>query len=213
MEGKTKILWLGLWLRSGASGDPGAPINHLIECYSEPHRAYHTLAHIESCLAEFASVRSLASDPEAVEWCLWYHDAIYNTRARDNEERSADLAGKVMDEAELNRVFIRKVQGFILATKHTALPILFDSQLLVDIDLAVLGQSENTFDEYERQIRQEYGWVSEDAFIAGRTAILLSFLARPTIYATDFFRNKYEERAQRNLARSLVKLLSNERNP
>lgn len=93
-----------------------------------------------------------------------------------------------------------------MATKHTTIPIDPDIQFLVDIDLSSFGQSESKFDKNGQQIRKEYDWVPEDAFVAGRSAILKSFLDRPNIYATQFFRNKYETQARRNIARSLAQL-------
>ena len=93
-----------------------------------------------------------------------------------------------------------------MATKHSESPTDPDVQLLVDIDLSILGQSEEKFDEYELQVRKEYEWVSEGAFVTGRSAILKSFLNRPTIYSTQFFRNKYEAQARRNIDRSLSRL-------
>ncbi|MBI2482412.1 MAG: hypothetical protein HYV76_02540 [Candidatus Vogelbacteria bacterium] len=100
----------------------------------------------------------------------------------------------------------QSVANFITATKHTSAPTNPDVQLLVDVDLSILGQSEDKFDEYERQVRKEYEWVAENAFVAGRSAILKSFLDRPTIYSTQFFRNKYEAQTRRNIARSLARL-------
>ena len=81
-----------------------------------------------------------------------------------------------------------------------------DVQLLVDIDLSILGQPETKFDEYERQVREEYEWVPEDQFVVGRSAMLKSFLDRPNIFATQFFSNKYEKQARANIARSLASL-------
>lgn len=76
----------------------------------------------------------------------------------------------------------------------------------MDIDLSILGQDRSKFDEYERQIRSEYSWVAADAFAKGRSAILSSILARPRIYSTGLFYNKYEKIARENLARSIARL-------
>ena len=81
-----------------------------------------------------------------------------------------------------------------------------DVQLLVDIDLSILGQPEDKFDEYEWQVRKEYEWVPENQFVAGRSEILRSFLDRLAIYSTRFFRNKYEAQARANIATSLARL-------
>ena len=56
------------------------------------HRAYHTLRHIEACLAWMRDAPLEDDDRIAAEFAIWFHDAVYDTRASDNEERSADLA-------------------------------------------------------------------------------------------------------------------------
>ena len=91
----------------------------------------------------------------------------------------------------------------IMATQHHAVAEDPDTRLLVDIDLAILGQPAHIFDVYEQQIRQEYAWVPQEAFRQGRTRILRVFLHRSSIYATAHFRPCYEEQARINIARSL----------
>src|SRR5215831_4184784 len=84
------------------------------------------------------------------------------------------------------------VGGLITATQHHAVAADLDTRLLVDIDLAILGQPSHLFDAYEQQIRQEYAWVPHEAFLKGRTRILRAFLHRSTLYATDYFRLRYK---------------------
>jgi len=206
MQNQSEQHWMGLWQRLGAQGNLHEAYNDLVKRYAEPHRAYHTLEHIEHCLNELDQVRRLAINPDAIELALWYHDAIYDTKAKDNEERSAAFAAKVIKNALLPDNLGQTIATLIMATKHTVASADPDAQLLVDIDLSILGQSEDKFDEYERQIRKEYGWVADDMFVAGRSAILKSFLDRPTIYSMRFFRSKYEAQARLNIARSLARL-------
>jgi len=204
MRNQSERPWLALWQRIGAQGDPRKVYSDLVARYSEQHRAYHTLEHIENCLGEFEQTRYLATDPNAVEFALWYHDAIYDTKTKNNEERSAVLALETIRNASLPESIGQSVANLITATKHAVVPTNPDIQLLVDIDLSILGQSEDKFDEYERQIHKEYEWVPEDTFVAERSAILKLFLGQPKIYSTQFFRDKYEAQARRNIARSLA---------
>ena len=199
--------WSAIWRRLGAKGDAGSVYEELLLAYSEPLRAYHTLAHVEHCLTELADVSAAATNLDAIEFAIWLHDAVYDTKAKDNEERSAALARNVLRSATLSDSFGDLVAGLILATKHAAPPAALSEQILVDIDLSILGQSHGTFDEYERQIRSEYSWVPAEAFANGRSAILSSFLARPRIYSTEFFYGKYEKTARENLTRSIAQLL------
>jgi len=202
-----KNRWITFWRRIWANGNPDAVYNKLIISYSEPHRVYHTInRHIVPCLDEFELARHLPRYPNEVEMALWFHDAVYDTRSKNNEERSAQLAYQVSIEAGLPDTFAWRVHDFILMTKYNAISEEVDAQVLVDVDLSILGRPVVEFDEYERNIRKEYSWVPEEQFKTGRTAILQEFLNRPNIYFTDFFRKKYKTQARRNLERSLAKL-------
>jgi len=195
--------WITLWQRIAAQGDPHPPYHDLAQRLAEPHRAYHTMRHILHCLDEMACVRHLAAHPDAVEMALWYHDAIYDTHATDNEAQSATLAAHRLRDAFVPETFVQMVVRLIMATQHHIGAEDPDTRLLVDIDLAILGQSTHIFDVYEQYIRQEYAWVPHEAFLDGRTRILRAFLDRTTIYATDYFRQRYEAPARINIARSL----------
>ncbi len=201
-----EVRWRRFWERTGASGDGLAAGSDLLVRYGEPHRAYHTIEHVRHCLDEFEDARGLAGDPVAVEMALWYHDAVYDPRAADNEEKSAALARDVARSAGLPEVQGGRVAELIRASTHRRAPGDPDTRLFADIDLSILGQPEGAFDEYERQVRKEYGWVPEPAFRSGRSGILRSFLGRPSLYGTPYFREKYEAAARRNLERSLLRL-------
>ncbi|HYG75237.1 MAG TPA: N-methyl-D-aspartate receptor NMDAR2C subunit [Planctomycetota bacterium] len=189
------------------AGSCSVPVYRELERrYLEPHRAYHNLQHIQHCINEFSAVRGQCPNPDAVELALWFHDAVYDPRAKDNEERSADLASAFIRDAELGETFDANVRRLILATKHAAVPTELDEQIIVDVDLAILGQAPEVFDTYEKNIRAEYAWVPEAEFRAGRSSILKKFLERPVIFSTPRFRERYEAAARANLQRSMAKL-------
>lgn len=200
--------WGQLWQGSGAKGDARQAFHELCAQYASPPRAYHNLTHISECLEEFDNTRHLATNPFAIEFAIWFHDAIYDSMAKDNEERSAELAQNVLRMAELSEAFVDTVRQLILATKHNQPPKDAGTALLIDIDLSILGQPAEKFDRYEKGIRHEYSWVSAKDFAAGRTAVLKSFLGREKIYSTDFFQQKYEIRARENLKHSIELLKS-----
>jgi len=190
----------------GGSQPPPCAFNELKARYSEPPRAYHTLQHLEECFGWFEQVRDLVRSPGAVAFALFYHDAIYDTHASDNEAQSAALARMVLNEYVQGDSDPHEVTALIMATKHDALAADQDARVLVDIDLSILGAERARFDEYESQVRQEYAWVEDRAFREGRTRILIQFLARPVIYNTPFFRERLEAQAQENLKRSMAAL-------
>lgn len=177
----------------------------LLARYAEPHRHYHTAQHLEECLARFAAVRGRAERADEVELALLYHDAVYDPHAADNEARSADLAAEVMRAHGATADAIARVRALILATRHVEPPATMDQALLVDIDLGILAAEPARFDEYERQVREEYAWVPAPLFRRKRRAVLESFLARSRIYVSGAFDHD-EAPARANLARSLARL-------
>lgn len=206
MATQAKTKWIEFWQKLGVKNNPAPFFAELEARYSESHRAYHNFAHVVDCLKEFESAKNLAHDPTAVEMAIWYHDSVYDPRAKDNEEQSAGLAAKVGNDIGLPGPLNQRVNNLILATKKHDASLDQDAAVIVDVDLSILGREPQRFDEYENQIRQEYGWVSDEAFIAGRTAVLESFLSRRNIYSTEMFQSKYERQARENLKRSISRL-------
>lgn len=168
--------------------------------YAEPRRAYHTAQHVDECLMHLDRVRAYAMRPAEIELALWFHDAIYDTHASHNEERSAEWASRELESVDAPAEIVDRIRALILVTRHDAIPSAPDEQLLVDADLSILGASRERFDEYEAQVRREYSWVPEFVFRRERGKILRAFLARPSIYSTPWFRDSLETRARANLA-------------
>lgn len=197
--------WNAAWSSLGAQ-PPEALLSELSARYAEPHRHYHTLQHLEECFALLAPAAHLAEHPAEVELALWFHDAIYDTQAHDNEERSAGWAEQALRAAGVPPESAGRVGDLVRVTRHDALPEGADARLLVDVDLSILGAPEARFAEYERQVREEYRWVPDAAFRQGRARILTSFLERPSIYGTSWFAGRLEGPARANLQRSLAAL-------
>lgn len=207
MANPDQTRWLEFWRKLGVKSDPTHYFADLKARYSEPHRAYHNWTHVLDCLDEFKTAQVIAEDAAAVEMAIWYHDVVYDSKAKNNEEQSAELAAKVCDEVGIAESRKRKVKNLILATKkHEATE--GDAAIVVDVDLSILGRDPIRFRDYENQIREEYNWVSDEAFASGRVSVLEGFLARPVIYSTEFFRDKYEQQARENLISSIQSLRS-----
>ncbi len=179
---------------------PTAILERLRARYSEPHRRYHTWAHVEACLAARERIAPNAA-PE-VDLALYFHDAIHDPRADDNEERSAVL----MYEEDLDEALVERAVPLVLATKHAESPDSENARIVVDADLSILGADPATFDAYERAVREEYAFVDDAAFAAGRARVLRAFLDRDTIYGTTAARELWESAARANLERSLRSL-------
>ncbi len=199
MNAALRERWLKLAQSLGWQGDAVAVWERLLAHYTEPVRAYHNLEHIAACLRAFDETMTQGADRKAVELAIWFHDVIYDPQAKDNEPQSAELFANCAREAELPEFLIAEVHRLILITQHKALPQTVEEQLLVDVDLSILGVDQAAFAEYERQIRAEYAWVPEKAFCLGRAAVLEQFLQRERIYHTTYFFQRYETQARENL--------------
>jgi len=194
--------WQGLWTGLGLPA-PAGLLDALLDAYGEPQRHYHTLQHLGECFALFDTVRQLVDHPLEVELALWFHDSVYDVHAHDNEARSSDWADRALRAAGLPIDACARIHALIMATCHDALPDSNDARLLTDIDLAILGAGPERFDEYERQIRLEYGYVAQAVFERERAKVLQRFLDRPQLYATPQLRGLLESRARDNLSRAM----------
>jgi predicted metal-dependent HD superfamily phosphohydrolase len=198
--------WQTVWRQVGALNDGESLYERLVACYAEPHRKYHTIQHLNECFLHLDSLRSLADHPDEVELALWFHDAIYDTTKKDNEKRSAVWARDSLLAAGVAHEKVDRIYELVMFTMHNAFAVGRDAEVLVDIDLGILGAKAARFDEYEAQVRQEYLWVPENLYRAARRKVLEEFTGRKWIYSTEPFRSKFEARARENISRSLAQL-------
>lgn len=198
--------WTTWWHKFGAQGDPMPWHRRLVAAYGESHRHYHNLQHLEECLGELMSADVSPESQAAIGMALWFHDAVYDPRSATNEEDSARLAEECLTGAGVAAVKVGQISRLILATKTHQAGGRTDTALLLDIDLAILGQKPARFWQYEEAIRSEYAWVPEETFRAKRAEILRGFLQRPFLYQTPPFRARYEAAARTNLAAAITRL-------
>ncbi len=197
--------WDACWRAVGVEPPPPGACEAVLGRWDEPHRHYHDRRHLAECLLRFDAVRAAAVHPAEVELALWYHDAVLDPRAADNEARSAELAAADMAAAGVPPDAIARIRAAILATRHVVDPPAGDAALTVDIDLGILAAPPERFDAYERDVRAEYAWVPSMIFRHKRRGILKAFLDRPRIYTSGAF-DADEPRARANLARSVARL-------
>lgn len=203
----TKQRWANLCAALDFEPDLGEFVR-LESAYSQSHRAYHTLQHLSECLEklDWAASNDISRNIALAEMALWYHDAVYRTRATDNELKSAEWAYRFLTTAGVEAKDGKLVHSLILATRHDEMPKEPAHQLVVDIDLSILGAAPTRFEEYEEQVRVEYNWAPWFMYRRKRREILQYFLDRPCIYNTELFYAEYEHRARENLKRSVERL-------
>lgn len=184
--------------------DAQATCDALLVAHASEARRYHTFAHVEACLGWLDWSWSLAERPHEIAIALFFHDAVYEPLATDNEAKSAAWARDVLGSADVADDARARVEAMILATRaHVASDD--DTALLLDIDLAILGASASTFARFERDVRAEFAAVEDATYAVGRARVLAGFMARPSIYATPLFRELLEDKARANIARALLR--------
>jgi predicted metal-dependent HD superfamily phosphohydrolase len=198
--------WSAMWQALGARRVDVALYRRLLDCHAEPHRRYHTLQHLDECLAHFDALRGEADHAAEAEAALWFHDAIHRMGRDDNERQSADWARSALLEVGIGRAAADRVHGMVMATRHEALPAGRDDAVVVDADLAILGADRLRFDEYERQVAAEYAHLPEPVYRQGRIRVLQSFIDRGRIFSTQRFLRTREAAARENLVRAIQRL-------
>jgi predicted metal-dependent HD superfamily phosphohydrolase len=172
----------------------------LLAMYSVGKRAYHNLSHIKDMLDFLSSHAGEIQGMPQVVLAALFHDAIYDSQAKDNEERSAALVKELMQPLGLATDHIETIASLVLSTKkHQPLLAGIDNELFLDADLAILGASPEKYLQYSNSIREEYSWVPESNYIAERKKVLQIFLDRPTLYFTQSVRTVLEARAKENI--------------
>ncbi|QIQ04190.1 HD domain-containing protein [Streptomyces liangshanensis] len=195
-------------LREAAQGaeirDPYPYADQLLTRWSEPQRRYHTVDHLRAVLDHVDTLARYADDPDLVRLAAWFHDAVYRPDRSENEERSARLAELALPEAGLSQDGTDEVARLVrLTTTHAAAEDDRNGAVLCDADLAVLGSPPETYDAYAAAVREEYGFIPEADFRAGRAAILEQLLDLPRLFRTPHGELEWEARARRNLAAEL----------
>ncbi len=169
--------------------------------YAEHSRAYHNLDHISDCLQKLDQWPD-QTHKVTIEVALWLHDIIFDTKRTDNESASAGLARHYLGDHPLAET----VFALILATRHHATQINEAEFLICDIDLSILGTSQETYQLYAKAIRTEFAWVPESMFLKSRINVLSSFMSRKSIFYTDFYKDSHEACARRNIICELEEL-------
>ena len=203
-----------LWheLTGGARPEKEEPVRRFFEelktHYAEPARHYHTWKHVQTIIKTLYEYEARKeSDFAALYLACLYHDVIYDTRAKDNEEQSARLAESRLNELGMAPEIIARCAELIRATwKHELPDDSFSAALFLDADLLILGAEREIYDWYAGAIRREYEWVPQERYREGRAGVLRRFLDRPKIFFSENIAKEYEAPARRNLTAELKEL-------
>lgn len=174
--------------------------------YSKSNRHYHNLKHLEDLLEQLMSVKGRIENWNVILFTLYYHDIIYKSTKRDNEERSAELAKNRMLEIGVNEKDIKLCFEQIIATKTHNYHSNSDTNYFTDADLSILGREPTHYKSYCEHIRKEYSVYPNFMYKKGRKKVINHFLSMNRIFKTEEFHQRFEQQAILNLKQELKSL-------
>jgi len=180
----------------------------ILKHYSGKNRYYHNLSHIQNMLAQAEDAKTHIEDFDVLCFAIWYHDFIYKSTKKDNEEKSAFFAQKHLKSLNLKEKRIKNVENLIISTKKHQIILgeNEDNAYLLDFDLSILGTDWKTYYSYTQHIRKEYKIYPDFMYKPGRKKVLQTFLERETLYFTESYKMRFENQARENILKE-IKLL------
>lgn len=179
--------------------------NQVYLAYTQSHRKYHNLNHLKELFTYYDLHQSAIQNNVAVSFAIFYHDLAYEVLKNDNEEKSATKALLVLQQINFPPKELQIVEDLIICTKsHTSLTL--DQGFMIDFDLAILGQTDTTYNIYTQQIRAKYKIIPTIIYKQGRKKVLQHFLDKENIFQTSTFKSQFEKQARINLTKELEQL-------
>lgn len=198
------LAWLRTAQNAGAHGDVAGAGASLLTRWVEPHRRYHDVHHLRTVLARVDELADNAVDADLVRLAAWFHDAVYDPTAADNEHRSAMLARKALGALYVEDLAVDEVRRLVeLTAAHDPDDTDRNGAVLCDADLAVLASGPDDYAAYVAAVRAEFAHLDDQTFAGGRAAVLQSLADRPVLFRTAHGRTHWEAVARDNLTREL----------
>lgn len=207
--------WNSLW---GIDANNNSRIESMFEwligpeSYGAKNRVYHNLDHLVHGLAEITlwgmNTNALKADIDLLKKAFWFHDAVYALPGNDvsNEEASALL----WLSSDLDSASNQEVAQLIRATDHFQQKNIVHplKEIMIGVDLAILGQSNEIYDQYANNIRHEYDYVDELTYRRNRLNVLLYFkdhAERGELFKCPYFANRYNKQAIENFTKEILR--------
>lgn len=181
----------------------------IVKNYSGKSRYYHNLTHIDAMLKLAEENKEQIIDINLLLFAIWFHDIIYKSSKKNNEEKSAEFATAIFRKLSFKETQIKHISELIISTKKHQIILHknMDNAFLLDFDLSILGQNWNIYKVYIQNIRKEYKLYPNFLYNSGRKNVLESFLNRKTLFFTEKYQDLFEIKARENLSKE-IKLLS-----
>lgn len=176
----------------------------LLERWSEPHRHYHSVTHLESGLVALEQLGGRRLEQIA----FWFHDAVHSNQTPADETASAAVAEGLLADHLSSDEIAEVVRLIMLTAGHRTEADDGPGQRVCDADLSGLGAEWEQYSVNVAGIRAELPHLTDHQWREGRSAFLSHFVERDHLFATELGRDLWEQRARENLRRELDELRS-----
>lgn len=189
--------------------------DELLARWSEPMRRYHTAQHLEEMLTALdevvAEMHHGAAPDRTLRLAAWFHDAVYEGHAGQDEESSARLAEESLDGLAPSREVEEVARLVRLTAGHRVDPDDRPGGVFADADLSILGAPADRYLEYTRQVRAEYHTVAPADFRRGRLTVLDRLAGSDPLYRTPPARAWWTDPAYANMTEERQRLEAQQR--
>jgi predicted metal-dependent HD superfamily phosphohydrolase len=197
----------------------GIDENDILPYYNERSRYYHNEKHLDFCL----TIHNECTDARYnlfVSIALIFHDVIYSPLCDNNEEESVKfmrnylLAHKSKISFPCTEGNLNYISRLIIATKNDDhswwhdfgdSDMRYDCMYIRDIDRAILCTKPDVYDNYGKNVRKEFSFLSDYTYNMSRLSFLKETL-ESRIYKTEYFYREYEKKAIANIKREISNL-------
>lgn len=176
--------------------------------YTSKNRHYHNFSHLYNMFLQLEDIKMEIEDLDSLKFAIWFHDIIYKSTNKDNEEQSATFAENGLKSIDFDDLRLKKVKKLIISTKKHDLVLVenYDNAYLLDLDLSILGTDWEAYKRYIQNIRKEYRIYPNILYKPGRKKVLNHFLERDSLFFTERFKTKFEKQARENLKKEIEML-------
>ena len=85
--------------------------------YTFKNRHYHNLSHLYNMFLQLEDFKTEIEDLDSLRLAIWYHDIIYKSTTKDNEEQSALFAEKALKDLKHDSFNIENIHHFDQKTR------------------------------------------------------------------------------------------------
>uniref|UniRef100_A0A5S6Q795 NR LBD domain-containing protein n=1 Tax=Trichuris muris TaxID=70415 RepID=A0A5S6Q795_TRIMR len=180
----------------------------ILESYTAPSRHYHDIQSLHRMFLLYDRCKDFLANRYALAMAIFFHNICYDAKSISNEHESAlefeKYSGEtVVDEPERIIDLIERRAAFGQDQLEVG-----DAEYFSDLQLAILGSSEEEYEVYKRNLRLECCHLNDDAYRAQRLKLLKALLLIPNIFRTNFFRDLFEKQSRENVQKEIDEMFS-----